>query len=111
MRWPCSIVRRRWRRTGQTLAERAYLVGRLGDRPAALALYRKALLLAEQYPSSAHARALILRGIGFSLTEMDDLDGASQAYRDSLQFDPASTLAKDELDYIDGLRKEAKRKS
>lgn len=94
----------------EPLAERAYLIGHLGDRPAALALYRKALLLAEKYRSSAHAKALILRGIGFSLTEMGDLDGASQAYRDSLLVEPGSKLAKDELDYIEGLREEAKRK-
>ena len=53
-------------------------------------------------------KPLILRGIGFSLTELGDLDGAQRAYEDSLKLEPSSELAKKELRYIQQLR--AKRK-
>lgn len=106
---PCGAIQGNGSGAGAAVG-RANLVGRLGDRPAALALYRKALLLAEKYWRSAHAKDLILRGIGFSLTEIGDLDGAGQAYRDSLMFGPVSKPAKDELDYLEGLREEVKRK-
>ena len=88
----------------EPLAERAYLIGSLGDRAASLEVYRAALDLAEKYPSSAYLKPLILRGIGFALIELDRLDEAQRAFESSLQLEPTSELAKNELIYIQQVR-------
>lgn len=88
----------------EPLAERAYLVGKLGDRARSLQLYRDALAIAERYPSSAYLKPLILRGIGFALIELDQLDEAQKAFEASLQLDPGNELAQHELRYIERVR-------
>lgn len=89
------------------VAERAYLVGKLGDREKSLALYRQALEKAERYDTSAYLKPLVLRGIGFALTELGRLQEAREAYEASLRIEPDNALAKDELVYIDRLRTKA----
>jgi len=84
--------------------EHAYLLRESGDIPNSLLLYRRALAIAEKYPGSAEQKAIALRGIGFDLTELGDLDGAQKAYEDSLTIEPANELAKNELAYIAQLR-------
>lgn len=88
----------------EPLAERAYLVGKLGDRAKSLQIYQDAMVLAEKYPSSAYLKPLILRGIGFALIELDRLDEAEQAFNQSLQLEPGNELARNELRYIEQLR-------
>ena len=88
----------------EPVAERAYLIGQLGDRQASLETYRVALELAEKYPGSAYAKPLILRGIGYALIELGDLDAAQRTYEKSLELDPSSEIARDELDYIEQAR-------
>lgn len=88
----------------EPLAERAYLVGKLGDRARSLQLYREALALAERYPSSAYLKPLVWRGIGFALIELGQLDEAQQAFETSLQFEPGNELAQNELRYIEQVR-------
>jgi tetratricopeptide (TPR) repeat protein len=90
------------------LVEHAYLLREMGDYPHSTELYRKALAIAEKYPSSANSKPLALRGIGFNLTELGDLDGAQKAYEDSLAVDPDNALAKNELAYIAQLRAQKK---
>ena len=53
-------------------------------------------------------RAAALRGIGYLLIDKNDLDGAADSYRKSLEEDPGSAIAKSELEYIDGLRKKSR---
>ena len=50
-----------------------------------------------------HARAL--RGQGFALIELDRLQEAEDRFLKSLQLDPASLIARDELTYIEQLKK------
>lgn len=88
----------------EPLAERAYLTGSLGNRAASLEIYRAALQLAEKYPSSTYLKPIILRGIGFALVELDRLDEAQRAFESSLQLEPSSELAKNELIYIQQVR-------
>jgi len=83
-----------------TYIEHGYLLRVLGDLENSLRNYRRAWSLAEQYPSSSGAKGAALRGIGFVLTEQRDLDGAQEAYEQSLKVDPSSDLAHHELDYI-----------
>ncbi len=88
----------------EPVAERAYLIGTLGDRAASLEIYQTALGLADRYPSSAYLKPLVLRGIGFALIELDRLDEAQRAFETSLEMEPANEIARNELSYIQKLR-------
>ena len=84
----------------EPLAERGYLLNRLGKPQEALDSYRRALDLVERFESNRYAKAMVLRGIGYTYVELQDLDRAEQAYRDSLQVEPDNALALRELEYI-----------
>ncbi len=88
----------------EPLAERAYLIGSLGDRAASLEMYQRSLGLVEKYPSSTYLKPLVLRGIGFALIELDRLDEAQVAFEASLAVEPGNELAKNELIYIEQVR-------
>lgn len=88
----------------EPLAERAYLVGKLGDRAASLGIYQAALDLTDRYPNSAYLKPLVLRGIGFTLIELERLDEARRAFEASLELEPSNELARTELLYIEQLR-------
>lgn len=79
------------------LTERAFLHNAAGDRQQALASYRRALDLAERYPSSASEKPIALRGIGWTLIELGDFAGAREAYEASLVADPGNPSAIAEL--------------
>jgi tetratricopeptide (TPR) repeat protein len=49
-------------------------------------------------------KARLYRGRGYALTELGKLDDADDAYEESLNLDPGSDLAKNELSYIAGLK-------
>lgn len=74
----------------------------LGDHQKALELYKQAQ--AVNAHSNEHDKAVALRGEGFVLTEMGDLDGAENAYRESLKIELKNKLAHKELKYIAHLR-------
>lgn len=84
--------------------ERGFVLGQSGRLPEALASYRETLALAERFPNAAYIKPLALRGQGWVLIEMGDLDGAQRSYEASLELDPDSPLAKQELEYIAQLR-------
>lgn len=65
--------------------------------------YEHALELVERYPKNPDG-PVALRGLGFALIELGDLDGAEQAFERSLELDPDNELAKSELRYIEDLR-------
>ena len=54
-----------------------------------------------------YARHLVLRGIGFALTELGRLQEAREAYEASLRIEPDNALAKNELAYLDRLQANA----
>ena len=86
--------------------ELGYLMNKEAKRPAdALKAYTKALELSQQFSSSSSLQAAALRGIGFSLIELGDLDRARAALIASLSIDPNNEIAKNELAYIAALRK------
>ncbi|MEO8000460.1 MAG: hypothetical protein ABI644_01185 [Arenimonas sp.] len=80
--------------------ERGYFLGKLKDFQAALAAYQKAIELEDKHESSAYVKPMSLRGMGFILTEMGELDAAQKAYENSLVLEPNNELAKNELEYI-----------
>lgn len=56
----------------------------------------------EEFRIAEQTRAI--RGIGYCLIELGDLDGAIAVFNESLQLDPDDEKARDELRYIDALR-------
>lgn len=81
-----------------------------------LATYRTALesavVLARLHPEAVifgltvnDWRRRALRGIGFTLYELDDLDGAAEAYRQALVIDPTDEQAQAELRLIEERRR------
>ena len=89
----------------EVYTERGFLLMRTGHPDDAIAAYQQAIDLTNRFKSEAHVKPLALRGMGFALTEMGKLDDAQKAYEDSLKIEPGNQLAKNELQYIDGLRK------
>lgn len=81
-------------------AERGYLLNQLGRVSEGLASYQRAWELVERYESNDYAKALVLRGLGYTYVELHDLDRAEDLYRRSLQIDPENPTAKRELEYI-----------
>ncbi|MGD0191227.1 MAG: tetratricopeptide repeat protein [Rhizomicrobium sp.] len=82
-------------------SERAAALGQLKRFVDALADCDEGL---KQDDMEATARALLLRGRGFVLTELNRLDEAEDAYNQSLEFDPGNQHALHELNYIASLR-------
>lgn len=80
--------------------ERAYVLAHSGDLQRGLEEYRSTLQLTETHPAAAYVRPLALRGIGWVLVEMGDLDGAQASYEASLKIDAGNTVALNELEYI-----------
>ena len=76
------------------------------DFPSALDAFKKALdaapLSREEFILPRKTRAL--RGIGFSLIELDRLDEAEVQFREALRIDPEDAKAKGELQYIQKMR-------
>jgi tetratricopeptide (TPR) repeat protein len=71
----------------------------------ALAAYQRSLSLAKRYPVQQSLRPVALRGIGNTFIELNRLDDAERAYRESLKLDPNNGIANHELKYIQGLRR------
>jgi tetratricopeptide (TPR) repeat protein len=88
--------------------EKGFLLNRLGRHEAALECYRTAATIRDWTPEILIARAL--RGQGSALIELERFDNAQQAYRKSLEFDPESEVARQELQYIDRVLKERESK-
>jgi tetratricopeptide (TPR) repeat protein len=86
--------------------EMAYAYSRLGDHQKALELFRSAQIV-NAY-SSKYDNAAALRGEGFVLIEMGDLDGAEKAYQRSLYIGH-NRHARRQLKYIKHLRSGGKR--
>lgn len=82
--------------------EMAQALIHLGEQNKALALYDE-VLRTPGYLSD-NSRALSLRGRGYVLIDLGDLDGAEAAFRQSLELDPESGVARAELSYIEKLR-------
>jgi tetratricopeptide (TPR) repeat protein len=49
-------------------------------------------------------RGRALRGQGYALVELGDLDAGEKKYQESVATDPNDKMSRQELDYIKGLR-------
>ena len=87
----------------QLVTETGMALIKLGRGPEALPLYDKTLAL-DTLALADLDRARVLRAKGFILTDMNRLDEAEQAYKDSLKLQPDHAGAKSELAYIAHLR-------
>ena len=90
--------------SAQTLAEIGYVLNQLGKFNEALSLYQKAHDLSIKYTSQRPFQASALRGMGFSLIELERLDEAERVFKESLELEPMSRVASNELKYIQSLR-------
>jgi Flp pilus assembly protein TadD len=84
----------------EMLTERGAALNLSKNWKAALESYQQALDLIGSHPEAAYAEALALRGKGFALIELGDLDAARDAYESSLKLEPGNRNAERELTYI-----------
>jgi tetratricopeptide (TPR) repeat protein len=87
-----------------TLTETGYILNQLGRFDEALSFYQKAHDLSSRYTTQRSFRASALRGMGFAFIELERLDEAEGALQESLELEPMSRIALNELKYIQGLR-------
>ena len=89
----------------EALTERGAALNMSKDWSAALSSYQQALALTRNHPEAAYAEALALRGTGYALIELGDLDAAQTAYEESLALEPGNKVAENEMTYIRQQRK------
>ncbi|HEX7989355.1 MAG TPA: tetratricopeptide repeat protein [Stenotrophomonas sp.] len=89
----------------EALTERGAALNMSKDWSAALSSYQQALALTRSHPEAAYAEALALRGTGYALIELGDLDAAQTAYEESLALEPGNKVAENEMTYIQQQRK------
>ena len=85
-------------------SEKGYVLNRLKRHDEALECYIRAASAREWAPASHMARAL--RGQGVQLIDLDRLDEAEAILRQSLEYEPNSEGARNELEYIERLWRE-----
>jgi len=89
------------------LSERGYLYHHAKDWQRSLAMYQaaeEAVKLITDKPGQLIERGRALRGQGYALVELGDLDAGEKKYQESLATDPDDKMSRQELDYIKGLR-------
>lgn len=82
------------------LTEKAYILHSQSMNAEALAIYKKAVEIGAARDAEVSDQAVALRGMGSTLIDLDKLDEAESYYKKSLELDPNSKLAHDELEYI-----------
>jgi tetratricopeptide (TPR) repeat protein len=87
--------------------EKAHALLRLGNYQQSLALCAEIAAIGPHV--SPHTLALALRGRGAALIEIGELDAAEEAFKESLTHEPGSSVALDELGYIEHLRVDGSR--
>lgn len=87
-----------------TATEIGYVLNQIGRSGDALAAYGRARDLAFRYASQRPYRAMALRGMGFSLIELQRLHEAEKRFRESLDIEPGNKVAINELAYIQDQR-------
>src|SRR3569623_2985417 len=71
-----------------------------------LAAYRRSEAAADLTPGRGkEERCIALKGMGYDLVELGDLDAAEAAYRKCLNVDPTDKDSPNEIDYIQQQRK------
>ena len=93
------------------LSERGYLYHQAKDWQRSLEMFEAAeegvkLISDRQVQIVEHTRAL--RGQGYALVELGDLDASEKKYQQSLALNPDDAVSKQELDYLKGLRAQRK---
>ena len=85
------------------LCEKAMILSRLGRHQEAHDLFRSAAEIRPWAPLNQIARAL--RGTAIALIDLKRTDEAEELLKKSLEIEPDNTVALNELDYIQRLRK------
>lgn len=85
------------------LCEKAMILSRLGRHQEAHDLFSSAAEIRAWAPLNQKARAL--RGAAIALIDLERIDEAEELLKKSLEIEPENTVALNELDYIQRLRK------
>jgi tetratricopeptide (TPR) repeat protein len=86
----------------ELLSEKGYVLGTLKRHDSALECYVRAASAREWAPALCTARAF--RGQGIQLIDLDRLDEAETILKRSLEYEPESEGARNELEYLQNLR-------
>lgn len=88
------------------LCEKALILSHMSRNEEAYHLYIKAVDIRPWAPS--RYRAMALRGVGGTLIDLERLDEAEKMLKKSLEIEPESEVAKNELSYIEDLQRGGK---
>ncbi|MCW8132503.1 MAG: tetratricopeptide repeat protein [Planctomycetota bacterium] len=88
--------------------ERGYIFNHMGKYKEAVEEYKKGKALAERFETGRTDLPIALRGMGFALIELGQLDEAQKVFEQSLKIDPNNSTAKNELLYIEQMRQQKK---
>ena len=91
--------------SADSFIERGYLLTQMRRYDEGLKSYETAIELARTVPIEKVLEPAALRGLGFTLIELNNLPRARRAFRESLGIEPMNRIARGELMYIDGLEK------
>ena len=81
--------------------EVGHIYNRLKEFNKAREIYEKGVQYAMQFVPSSKIHAMALRGLGYAQIELGLLEIAKKTYLKSLEIDPKSKVALEELEYID----------
>lgn len=87
-----------------TKTEKGFILSSQKKFDESLEVYQEAFAICEQYRSQAVYKAMSLRGMGFVLIELKQLEEAERFFKQSLDIEPGNETALNELRYIAGLR-------
>ena len=88
------------------LNELGFLLNQLAEHGKALSAYREALTRARAYDGATGDMARALRGIAFSLVELEQFEGAYQAIKEAVRLQPESEVGLREKELIERVLRE-----
>lgn len=86
--------------------EKGYVYNGMKNFTEAIKEYEVALNMSSNYSASNHIKPIALRGMGFCLIELGQLDKAESVFKESLILEPENEIALSELQYIEKIRSE-----
>ncbi|NOY75603.1 MAG: tetratricopeptide repeat protein [Kiritimatiellaeota bacterium] len=89
--------------------ELGFIANKERETKKALSFYKRALAASRRFKSQKSSEPMALRGIGFCLIDLGELEKAKEYYIKAIKLDPSSEVALKELKYIEKLQKKARK--